>query len=483
MSEAAWSARFERWAEPLVRRAEAPGVIVAVGERGRMTYAHGFGHRDREAGLPITPDTMFGIGSVTKSFTAVAILQLQEQGRLSIDDPVVRHIPELAVPNAHGDPPMRIHHLLTHSSGLPPLPTLVPAMLTSLRQDEAVAREMGLPTELLRDGQAIDSPEEMVRYLNALDIRPLGRPGEVFSYSNDGYALLGMIVERVSGQPYGDYLAEHVLGPAGMGRTGLVEAAPGDPDASVLYARRRREGEGGAEGEGEVVRSPLWWQSSAMAAAGFLRSTAADLLRYLEIFRTGGTVDGVRLLREESVRAMTARHIACDLDQWYGYGLMVSAHQAGVTLVEHGGSIKGVAAQILLVPERGLTVAVLANLAGTPSLRLAIGAVNAYLGLEDVGTPRISPPDYAGPAEDLEELVGRYASEEGAQCEVSREGDHLVLTSGGERLPARRIGARRFLIVYHEEPMGVEFRPVGGQAAMTFGLRVLRRVEPQATEA
>ena len=474
LATAGWHERFEAWARPVAADAQGPGVAVAVAAEGRLLAMDGFGARDREAGLEITPDTVFGIGSVTKSFTAVAVLQLQERGLLSVEDPVARYLPELGVPNVDGPGAMRLHHLLTHTSGLPPLATLMPAMLASLKADPGVAAAMGLPESALEGAEPIDGPDEMIACLNRTEIRPLGRPGEVFSYSNDGYALLGEIVSRVSGEGYEAYLRRHVLEPAGMARTTIdLGRLAGDPDIAVLYARRRK-GEG--DSRGEVVRSPLWWESPAMAPAGFLRSTAADLLRYLEIFRTGGTTGGVRILSEASVRAMTARHVPCDVGSYYGYGLFTTPDHDGVTLVGHGGAVKGVAAEIMFVPERALTAVGLANLAGAPTGRLVIGALNACLGL-DPETPRVRLPDLPGVDDD--DIAGVYTAEEGGRVEVHVADGAVSAELGGERRPARRVGERAYAISLPGHEMVLRFLTLSdGETAVQSGFRVLRRATP-----
>jgi CubicO group peptidase (beta-lactamase class C family) len=462
---------FEAWARAVLDEARVPGMAVAVAEDGRLSAMHGFGARDREAGLAITPDTVFGIGSVTKSFTAVAILQLQERGLLSVDDPVARHLPELRVPNVDGPEAMRLHHLLTHTAGLPPLATLMPAMLTSLRADPGVAADMGLPEGRLEGAEAIDTPDQMIAYLNRTEIRPLGSPGAVFSYSNDGYALLGEIVHRASGEAYEAYVRGHILEPAGMARSTIDLGRLGDdPDIAVLYARRRK-----TEGQmqGDVVRSPLWWQSSAMAPAGFLRSSATDLLRYLEIFRTGGSAHGVRILSAESVRAMTARHVQCDLGSYYGYGLFTTPDHGGATLVGHGGSVKGVAAEIMLVPERGLSAVGLANLAGAPTGRLVVGALNARLGL-DLEAPRVSLPDVPG-VDDLE-IAGVYAADEGGRAQVHLEDGAVSVEMQGQRHAARRVGERAYAVSLGGRDMVLRFITLSdGETAVQSGFRVLRK--------
>lgn len=181
---------------------------------------------------------------------------------------------------------------------------------------------------------------------------------------------------------------------------------------------------------------------------------------------------------------MTSCHASCSVGTYYGYGLMITPDHQGVTLIEHGGAIKGVAAEILLVPELGRTVAVLSNLAGAPSARLSTGFVDAELGLDPHTTFKVSFATYVGPkAEDdpadierLRALAGRYASDEGASVDVEiSESGELTLVSDGTRLPARRIGERRFAIPFRGDEMSLEFLTAGGDDAITFGFRVLRR--------
>ncbi len=481
MAMADWARRFAEWAERVVAESGTPGIAVATRVGGEPAYSAGFGHRDREAALPVGPDTAFGIGSATKSFTAMAILQLQERGRLSVDDPVSRCLPDLRIPNMRGRTPIRIHHLLTHSSGLEPLGTLRLAMLRSLREDpDATGQGTGSQEADLQTATPIDTTDEMIAYLSSLDLEPLGAPGEAFSYSNDGFALLGAIIERVAGTTYEAYLREHILGPAGMARSGLDPDALGDDDVAVLYGRGPAAEDGTP---GEVRRSPARWRRPAMYAAGSLWSTTNDLLRYLEVYRTGGRSGGVRLLSTASVDTMCARHIRCGQRQWYGYGLMTADDGDGPVRVGHGGASKGVAAQITLAPQLGLTVAVLANLMGAPSERVATGLVRAFDGRDPGGEPP-SRPAFDGSADGMDAFVGRYGSAEGARVDVRRgDGAALTVVVGGMSLPARRIGERAFAVAMQGEERVLEFPDAGGAPALFFGLRLLRRLPAASAEA
>src|SRR6266545_1490242 len=138
MSEPDWAQQYERFAADLIERSGIPGAAVALAQDGQVVYERGFGHRDAAGALPVTPDTRFGLGSVTKSFPALCIAQLEETGKLSIADPVVKWLPEFKLPrseDARYTSEIAIHHFLTHSSGIPPEPALISARANSIAAD------------------------------------------------------------------------------------------------------------------------------------------------------------------------------------------------------------------------------------------------------------------------------------------------------------------------------------------------------------
>src|SRR5699024_8199746 len=145
-----------------------------------------------------SPDTVFGVGSITKAFTAVAILQLQEKGKLSVNECVTKYLPEFKTPNEAQTKQMTIHHFLTHSSGLPPLATLMGAVKKSMKNDPKFEKDQHQENPL-DTIQPIDTYSELMDAIVKAEFTPLGAPGTEFSYSNDAYALLGAIIERISG--------------------------------------------------------------------------------------------------------------------------------------------------------------------------------------------------------------------------------------------------------------------------------------------
>ena len=209
---------MKTYANKLVEENHIPGVGVGINKNGERLYEKGFGHRDVENGLEITPDTIFGIASMTKSFTCVAIMQLQEAGKLSVHDKILKYLPEFRTADMEKTKQITIHHLMTHTAGIPPISTHVFARKRSIDQDPSAKDYLDL--DLVNNtGRAIDTYDDMFDFIAELNYQPLGSPGTSFSYSNDSYGLLGVIISRASGQSYEDYVTENILKPAKLERT------------------------------------------------------------------------------------------------------------------------------------------------------------------------------------------------------------------------------------------------------------------------
>ncbi|HYF91040.1 MAG TPA: serine hydrolase domain-containing protein [Symbiobacteriaceae bacterium] len=459
------TATFATYADRIMQTYRCPGLALGVARNGEPAAWHAFGFRDREAQLPITPDTVMGIGSCTKSFTCMAIMRLQEERRLSVYEPVIRHLPEFGLPDDDLSPLVTIHHLMTHTAGLPPLPAKLGALAPSAKGDPS------LPPVDLSLLPTIDTPEQLLGFIRRYPFQPLARPGWQFSYSDEGYGLLGAIIERVSGRRYEQYVTEELLQPAGMEHTTFSQAEMRSfPEVATLYAA--------LPWSGEVIRSDQWWEGGPVTAAGFLRSTVRDLLRYVDIFRTGGLAGNRRILSAESVREMMQPHVYVDDGFWYGYGLAVRPDYHGLTVVEHGGSLKGVSAHFIYMAEDGLTGAALGNMQYVPAGLTLLGAMN-----EAAGLPTESRWTRWAPAQadlPLAAYAGAYAADDGVRIEIAVDGDALTLTASGlSSLNARLTpaGGHRFGARVREEDVVVNFladeeRGVWG---LLQGLRVLRK--------
>ena len=471
MDEHNWPA-YDEYVRHMMGVYQVPGCSIAVAVDGQPVLARGYGWRDRENGLPATDQTVYGIGSCTKSLTAMAILQLEEEGALSIADPVVKYLPHFRVGKGDIRELITIHNFLTHTSGLPPLPSLYLCMARSMEGDPAAESILERIQE--QKDKPIDTYEELMRFIGDLDPELLGPAGTHFSYSNDAYALLGAIVSQVSGQSYTTYVTERILKPLGMTRTTFdLKEMSGLPDVTTLYASKD-DGE-----KEEVYASPKWWDTHAHCPAGFLRSNVTDLLRYLEVYRCGGSVGGRRVVSEKTIARMTAPHARFGLPLAYGYALSVDSNYHGVSVVGHSGGIKGVSAHILWVPEKGITGAALANLSGVPSGQILLGAVNLLLGLP-VDTRQVTFSDYACPPGRLGRYVGEYRSGEGSVYEVSAQDGRLEVETQGRKLTARPVGADMFTITQKETETLLHFlwNAQGETYAIQAGSRIIRRAKP-----
>ena len=466
--------------DPIVQRvmslAKTPGLSLGLLRPGHPPFAKGYGFRNREAKLPATPRTVYGIASVTKSFTALAILRLAEHGLLRVSDPVVRHLPELRIPGASSRRPIRIRHFLTHSSGLPPLPSIYYVSMRSVRRDPPydprVARRVGVDP----DHAPIDTYEQLMRYLSEEKYTLLGPPGARFSYSNEGFGLLGAIVERASGRTYESFLEEELLRPAGMTSTTFDTGVLfRQPEVTTLYSPRwtgQRH---------SLVPSEEWWEDTCMRGAGALRTNVADLLQYLQIFLTGGRVGRERIVSASSVAEMTRPHVPIRHGVHYGYGLAVRPDYHGTLLVHHSGGLKGVSSFIAAVPRKDIAGAALSNADTSPMEPVLTAAVNLALGLppktpfEETPRPLRTP----GPTRPY---AGWYCSGEGIWAEVRARKDHLRLDFRGieaiqKNLRFRAAGNDEFVARVRGQPASVRFlRDASGRVeAMFEGWRIVRR--------
>lgn len=368
-------------------------VIVAKGDDVLLEKA--YGHANLEWKIPNTPNTRFRIGSVTKQFTAVAFLLLEEQGRLSIDDPVSKHYP--AAPPAWKD--IRLKHLLSHTSGIP--------NFTAAPTYEDLKRKSHTPAQLVAG--FLDKPLEFP-------------PGTKWSYSNSGYILLGHILEKVTGTTYADLLRKNIFDKFGMDDSGI--------DANGPLIERRAAG---------YVPSPqgpanaAYIHMSVPHAAGALYSTPADLLRYQRALFSG------KLLSPASLAKMTT--VVRD-----DYALGVAVKKAGGrTRIEHSGGIDGFNSFLLHYPAENVTVAVLANLNGPAAATLA-----GYLGRAAAGESVQLPSERTGidlPVSALAAFTGQYTITPAVAMSVTLEANQLhVQLPGQPRFPIFPQSPTRFFL-------------------------------------
>ena len=334
----------------------SPGCAVAVGQGGAVLLERGYGMASLEQQVPITPATVFDIGSVSKQFTAMAVQLLARDGRLRLDDSVRRYVPELPA-HAAG---VTLRHLLHQTSGLRDYVELFP--LAGV-QYETVVR----PADAL-----------------ALLARQRGtnfRPGDEWGYSNTNYFLLALVVERAGGRPLGEVLRERVFQPLGMASARLWERhTQVVPNRAASYAPAAA---GGFEG---VVYD---WET---VGDGAIQSTAGDMLRWLDALASprGAVGDSALVARLETPGALND-----GTPIFYAQGMLVTRYR-GLRRVWHNGAAAGFRAHVERFPERRLSVVTLCNLASINPAQLTLRVADVYLGTPPVAAA--APPAPAAPA-------------------------------------------------------------------------------------
>lgn len=401
MKRDGWMTTFEAYVEKVMRKSHLPGVAVGLAKDGQVFYEKGFGYRDVENQLKVMSDTVFAIGSITKSFTCVALLQLQEQGKISLHDSIKKYLLDFHLKKGAADQ-ITIHHLMTHTSGLPDLQTFPMVLYDSLTEDDFKYD----PTiqgnkETI---QPIRTYKEYLTHISLLDFEMLCNPGEEWHYSNDGYGLLEMVIEGVSGKPYDQYVKENILEPSRMKMTSFFLDDFHKQDVTKIYVSRKQNG------KKVIVPSPNWWDTPVQRASGFLKSTVSDMLKFTELFRMNGMIGDEQILTPESIQQMTKIHLWKDplIGQGCGYGLYILPDYHGATLLEHSGGIKGGGAQMYMIVEKGLAGIVLTNILSTAPTAIMNGALNCM----ENRPPEASHMFFeTGSSATLSEYVGSYRSE------------------------------------------------------------------------
>ena len=319
-------------------RPDSPGCAVGVFRNGQMAYSHGYGMANLELGVPISPEHVFYVGSVSKQFTAMSIALLVQDGKISLDDDVRKYVPD--VPDLGKR--ITIRHLVHHMGGL--------------REKWDLFAMAGM-----RDGDVVTQADviDLVRRQKAANFNP----GEEHLYSNTGYDILSTIVQRVSGKSHREFAQERIFGPLGMAKTRYIDdrtlVLPGRADA---YAPKR--------GGGYITSNVSHVETTG---SGGVHSTIPDLLRWDESFYTG-TLGGPTL----TTMVQTPGTLNNDDKLTYAFGLTVDSY-GGRRRVHHGGALGGYRAMLMRFPDEHFSVAMLCNLATANTMLLAERVADVYL--------------------------------------------------------------------------------------------------------
>lgn len=352
---------------------DRPGASVIIMKDGEILHQAGYGLANVEWGIPITPDTVFRVGSVTKQFTGAAIMLLEQRGLLSVDDPIEKHLPDYPT---HGHV-ITIEMLLNHTSGIKSYTSIDGYMDQAIRTD--------LTTDELID----------VFKNQPMDFAP----GDDWRYNNSGYVLLGAIIEEVSGQSYEAFIADNIAAPLDLSDTYY-----GGPKLIPNRASGYRMGEDGN------IENAAFLSMTQPHAAGSLLSTTGDLAIWHKALTSG------EFIHDDSYEMMTSVANLNNGETFpYGYGLGIGQLRSR-DMISHGGGIHGFTCYSLYLPDEDLYVAVLTNGAtGAPGP----GTIARKIAAMTVGDPYPDRVPTALGDADLAGLAGTYVGDEFPPVELS----------------------------------------------------------------
>jgi CubicO group peptidase (beta-lactamase class C family) len=418
--EAALSSDFAPLVRRLMARDQIPGLAVGVVERGHIVFARGFGYRDVDKRLPVTPDTLFPLGSCSKAFTATAIALLADEGRIALDAPVRTYLPDFALEDPVASATLTTRDLLTHRSGLP-------------RHD-------------LFWYQAPFSRDELYHRLRFLE--PSGPPRAQWRYNSLMFVVAGRIVEKVSGESWESFVRARILLPLKMRRTLLSAEAMGtDSDHAVPYALH----------DGSVQEIPMLTRLGAIAPAGAVQTSVDDLARWLTFHATRSPALLGEGMWRELHRPQAEMPAPTEPEVRHPYYALGWIHESyrGHPLVVHNGAIDGFTMHLGFLPETGQGLILLMNrdLATASLMALAYSAYDRLLRLEPLdweGRLKETPealqdvPDIALDFP-IETVAGTYEHPAYGMLTVRAEGNKLAMEFRTLRLTLVYQGQRRFL--------------------------------------
>ena len=340
--EATIKAEMQQW--------HVPGLTIGILDGDAVEVA-GFGIANVETGVPVTPETLFQIGSISKIFTTTLIMTLVEEGKLDLDTTVITYVPTLPLADENARNSITIRHLLTHMAGF-----YGDRFDDQGRGDDALAKAVAAFGDL---------PQQTA-------------PGDVYTYCNAGFDLAGRAAELVTGQGFEALMRERVFGPLGMERATYFS------DEAILHAVAVGHAKG--DDDTKLKVSTPWPIPRRSNPAGGVSTNVAALLRFARMHLQGGELDGKRVLSSASARQMQAKHI--DSEAYKTRGLGWSRNEIGGELIiEHNGATNGFAARLTTVPAKGFAIAIFTNHndGGAAHTKICEAALERLLGL-------VSPP-------------------------------------------------------------------------------------------
>lgn len=387
---------YIRWfVHQQMKKHDVTGLSLALVDDQRIVWAEGFGYADKAHNVPATPETLYRAGSITKLFTATAIMQLVERGLIDLDQPLTTYLPEFSVKTRFPDSsPITMRHILTHHSGL--------------------------PRDMLR-GMWSSTPQPFATVLDDLTTSyVLHPPNYIFSYSNLGMTVLGHVIERMSGMPYATYVSRKIFEPVGMTTASIETGVAASPLMAHAYNKGKEEPE-----------LPL-----REIPAGGLNASVVDLARFVQMVIAQGRAGDQQVVKPETLKLMLTQQnqdvpLDLDLKMGLGWGLSgVPELKVDGTVASHGGATFHYNGHLVTLPDHKLGAVVMSN---SSTGREIVGKIAAALLTSAIEVKSGIPSKEAAPAETLvipfspEQLAGfeGWYNTPAGMTKVTRSGGHL----------------------------------------------------------
>ena len=343
-------AELAAYLDAVFKEKKLPGMQVVIRGPKDFLFERSFGMRSIRKNLPVNSETMFGIASMSKSMTALALCILTAEGRMSLEDPVVKYFPDFHIKGAPDDA-VTVKTLAMHTAGIPPIEPLEWSIaMNSNREDSPWLRAMRASSP-----NQMDRIEHIIEYITNMPYKPLGAPGEYMSYSNEGYAIMSYIVDQVAGIPLEQFLTERIFNPLGMTRTiqdidctQAKELSGGNFQSSFEF-----------HDDGTLAEDESWSVCPPFRGCACVKTTALDVTRYYKCLCDNGIWEGKQVIPAEAVRLMFGPQFPLEKERHYCMGLNKSLI-CGKMVCEHSGGLHGVSSEGALI-EGGYSVAVLCN--------------------------------------------------------------------------------------------------------------------------
>ena len=419
----------------LIARDGLTGVSICVKGPEGTVFEKGYGFRNAERTLAPDPDTMFGIASMSKSITALALAILETEGRLSYDDPVYRYFPGFSVPGAARDA-VTLRTLAMHTSGIPPMEPLEWSIAMN-----SVNRESEWCSAMRKSApNSMSTIDQIIEYIAGCTYPTVGAPGENMSYCNEGYAILSYVADMAAGMPLEEFCMERIFRPLGMTRTIMDDDCLGARELSGGNITSLFE-----EENGEIVCDDDWSVLPPFRGCAMVKSTARDMAAYYRCLANGGVHEGRQVIPAQAVDALAGAWVPAGPIASYGLGLYKRV-KCGHTICEHSGGLHGVSTKGGFLQGEGYGFAVLCNEGDKDMDDIMWALYNAVMGLPLDTSHRWFVPagrDFSDP----EMLTGRYICHEGvpAVVTVSINGGRPEAVVGDNETKLAYCGGTRFL--------------------------------------